>query len=134
MEDIRISRSSLVSYLGIDKREGLVRIGKRLLRGMSRTMSVRSGVEQISTDVETGNLTVSWQKSFHEDDVMRRENGSSVMALSAFLLSSLPTHVDRKMLVKEMWDSGAEVMVRSGQVTATCATHHIVPTLGSHRP
>ncbi|RPD65034.1 Rsm22-domain-containing protein [Lentinus tigrinus ALCF2SS1-6] len=94
MEDIRISRSSLVSYLGIDKREGLVRIGKRLIK-----------------DVETGTLSVSWQKSFHEDDVLSREDGSNVMALSAFLLSSLPTHVDRKLLVKEIWDSGAEVIV-----------------------
>ncbi|KAI0718887.1 Rsm22-domain-containing protein [Cerioporus squamosus] len=94
MEDIQISRSSLGSYLGIDKREGLVRIGKRLIR-----------------DVDTGNLGVSWQKSFHEDDIIGREDGSKVMALSAFLLSSLATHVDRKLLVKEMWDSGAEVMV-----------------------
>ncbi|TFK94959.1 Rsm22-domain-containing protein [Polyporus arcularius HHB13444] len=94
MEDLQISRSSLSSYLGIDKREGLVRIGKRLIR-----------------DVDTGTLGVSWQKSFHDDDVMGREDGSKAMALSAFLLSSLPTHVDRKLLVKEMWDSGAEVMV-----------------------
>lgn len=35
MEDIQISHTSLGSYLGIDKREGLVRIGKRLVRGTS---------------------------------------------------------------------------------------------------
>ncbi|KAI0756542.1 mitochondrial small ribosomal subunit Rsm22-domain-containing protein [Daedaleopsis nitida] len=94
MEDIQISHTSLDSYLGIDKREGLVRIGKRLMR-----------------DVEMGGLSVAWQKSFHEDDVIARPDGSNVMALSAFLLSSLPTHVDRKLLVKEMWNSGAEVIV-----------------------
>ncbi|KAI0800808.1 mitochondrial small ribosomal subunit Rsm22-domain-containing protein [Fomes fomentarius] len=94
MEVIRISNSRLGSYLGIDKREGLVRIGKRLIK-----------------DIDMGNLSVSWQKSFHEDNVVGREDGSDVMALSAFLLSSLPSHVDRKLLVKEMWDSGAEVMV-----------------------
>ena len=33
MEDIRLSQSTLGSYLGLDKREGLVRIGKRLIRG-----------------------------------------------------------------------------------------------------
>ena len=31
--DIQVSKSTLESYLGLDKREGLVRIGKRLMRG-----------------------------------------------------------------------------------------------------
>ncbi|KAI0652334.1 mitochondrial small ribosomal subunit Rsm22-domain-containing protein [Trametes meyenii] len=92
--DAQISQSSLGSYIGIDKREGLVRIGKRLLR-----------------DVEQGNLDVSWQKSFHEDNVVDRTSGSRVLAMSAFLMSSLPTPVERKTLVREMWDSGAEVMI-----------------------
>ncbi len=90
-----------------------MRIGKRLIRGMSPRLLDRVGIDRASTDVDTGTLGVSWQKSFHDDDVMGREDGSKAMALSAFLLSSLPTHVDRKLLVKEMWDSGAEVMVRS---------------------
>lgn len=67
-------------------------------------------------DVDMGDLSVSWQKSFHEDNATDRARGSDAMALSAFLLSSLPTHVDRKLLVKEMWDSGAEVMVRSSGI------------------
>lgn len=58
-----------------------------------------------------GPVNVSWQKSFHEQDIVSREEGASVMALSAFMLSSLPTTVDRKLLVKEMWNSGAEVIV-----------------------
>ena len=33
MEDTQLSRSTLRNYLGLDKREGLVRIGKRLIRG-----------------------------------------------------------------------------------------------------
>lgn len=32
-EDIHMAHSSLESYLGLDRREGLVRIGKRLIRG-----------------------------------------------------------------------------------------------------
>ncbi|KAI0639869.1 mitochondrial small ribosomal subunit Rsm22-domain-containing protein [Trametes polyzona] len=94
MGGIELSQSSLRSYLGIDKREGLVRIGKRLLR-----------------DVEMGGLEVAWQKSFHEDNVTTREDGASVLAMSAFLLSSIPTPLERKALVQEMWNSGAEVMV-----------------------
>ncbi|KAM5531353.1 hypothetical protein V8D89_014998 [Ganoderma adspersum] len=93
-EDIQISHTSLGSYLGIDKREGLVRIGKRLVR-----------------DVDLGGVSVAWQKSFHEDDAVDSVDGSNIVALSAFLLSSLPTHVDRKVLIKEMWESGAEVIV-----------------------
>ncbi|PIL31515.1 hypothetical protein GSI_06217 [Ganoderma sinense ZZ0214-1] len=93
-EDVQISHTSLGSYLGIDKREGLARIGKRLVR-----------------DVDLGGISVVWQKSFHEDNAVDSVDGSNLVALSAFLLSSLPTHVDRKVLVKEMWESGAEVIV-----------------------
>lgn len=70
------------------------------------------------TDIDMGNLSVSWQKCFHEDNVVGREDGSDVLALSAFLISSLPNHVDRKLLVKEMWDSGAEVMVSTRRFVA----------------
>ena len=64
-----------------------------------------------NSDVNMGNLDVSWQKSFHEENVLSPNEGRNVMALSAFLLSSCPGHVDRKALVKEMWESGAEIMV-----------------------
>lgn len=43
---------------------------------------------------------------------MNRTQGSDTLALSAFMLSALPTAQARKILVKEMWESGAEVMVR----------------------
>ncbi|TBU34443.1 Rsm22-domain-containing protein [Dichomitus squalens] len=94
VEDIRISQTSLSSYLGIDKREGLVRIGKRIIR-----------------DLDMGSLHAAWQKSFHDDDAVDPVESSSAVALSAFLLSSLPTPVDRKIMIKEMWESGAEVIV-----------------------
>lgn len=58
-----------------------------------------------------GSLHAAWQKSFHDDDAVDPVEGSSVVALSAFLLSSLPTPVDRKILIKEMWESGAEIIV-----------------------
>ncbi|KAH9897940.1 mitochondrial small ribosomal subunit Rsm22-domain-containing protein [Cubamyces lactineus] len=94
MAERQVSQSCLDSYLGIDKREGLVRIGKRLIR-----------------DVDMGSLSVSWQKSFHEDNITERSEGANVLAMSAFLLSSLPSAIERKTLVQEMWDSGAEVMI-----------------------
>ncbi|KAF8079067.1 mitochondrial small ribosomal subunit Rsm22-domain-containing protein [Lyophyllum atratum] len=94
IQDKQISNSTLVTYLGIDKRDGLVSIGKRLFK-----------------DVDTGGLSMSWQKSFKEDDQIRRSEGHDAVALSAFMLTSLATPQMRKALVKEMWTSGAHVMV-----------------------
>jgi hypothetical protein len=37
---------------------------------------------------------------------------SETLAVSAFVLSQLPTPASRKQLVKEMWKSGAEYLVR----------------------
>ncbi|PSS29720.1 hypothetical protein PHLCEN_2v2868 [Hermanssonia centrifuga] len=92
--DIQISKSTISTYLGIDKRDGLVKIARRLIQG-----------------VDIGSLSASWQKSFHDDNKIRRSDGTGVLALSAFILSSLPTSIARKTLVKEMWESGAEIMV-----------------------
>ncbi|KAH9858264.1 mitochondrial small ribosomal subunit Rsm22-domain-containing protein [Lenzites betulinus] len=89
-----MAQSTLDSYLGIDKREGLVRIGKRLIK-----------------DIEMGELNVAWQKSFHQENIVEREAGSGTLAVSAFLISSIPNPIERKALIREMWDSGAEVMV-----------------------
>ncbi|KAJ7492197.1 Rsm22-domain-containing protein [Mycena latifolia] len=68
--DLLLSNTTVRHYLGIDKREGLVSVGKRLLR-----------------------------------------EGHYTVALSAFMLTSVPTYVGRKALIKEMWSSGAHVLV-----------------------
>ncbi|KAG7099840.1 hypothetical protein E1B28_001648 [Marasmius oreades] len=94
MEDLKSSNSTIQSYLGIDKRDGLVNIGKRLFRG-----------------VDLDNTNVSWQRSFRDDDKIPRSLGHDTLALSAFNLSSLPTHLARKAQVKEMWESGANTLV-----------------------
>jgi hypothetical protein len=64
-----------------------------------------------SSDTPIGDLNVRWQKSFKQEDVIRREDGRDTIALSAFFLTSLPDHVTRKKVVKEMWDSGAHTIV-----------------------
>ncbi|KAJ7150294.1 Rsm22-domain-containing protein [Mycena filopes] len=92
--DLVISNTTVRHYLGVDKREGLVAVGKRLLR-----------------DIEPGSLRISWHKSFRAEDAIPRPEGHHTVALSAFMLSSLPTNIARKALVKEMWSSGAHVMV-----------------------
>ncbi|KAH7922862.1 Rsm22-domain-containing protein [Leucogyrophana mollusca] len=93
-DDPRLSNSSIITYLGIDKREGLVSIGKRLLKG-----------------VDLGSLSATWQKTFREDNKIKRTEGNDVLALSAFMLSSLPTPLSKKALVKELWESGAHTIV-----------------------
>ncbi|KAJ7508658.1 Rsm22-domain-containing protein [Mycena galericulata] len=92
--DLLISNTTVRHYLGIDKREGLVTVGKRLLR-----------------DIDPGPLRVSWHKSLRENDVIPRSEGHYTVALSAFMLTSLPTYVARKALIKEMWSSGAHVLI-----------------------
>lgn len=67
------------------------------------------------SDVDLGRLSLSWQKSFRDDDKLRRSDGDDALALSAFMLTALPTPQARKALVKEMWESGAHVMVRIGE-------------------
>lgn len=62
-------------------------------------------------DIKSNNLTILWQRSFHDDDKIPRALGHDTIALSAFNLSSLPTSLARKTLVKEMWESGAHAMV-----------------------
>ncbi|KZT72933.1 Rsm22-domain-containing protein [Daedalea quercina L-15889] len=89
-----LGQSTMTGYLGIDNREGLVSIGKRLVK-----------------DLELGGMNISWQKSFRNENVIGRSEGKNALALSAFLLSSLPTPLAKKTLVKQMWESGAEVMV-----------------------
>ncbi|KAG6334024.1 hypothetical protein ID866_5067 [Astraeus odoratus] len=88
------ANSSLTSYIGVDKRDGLVGIGKQLVQ-----------------KIDLGSLSATWRKSFHESDRIDRAQGRNTLALSAFMLSSLPTHLARKRLIKELWESGADTMI-----------------------
>lgn len=71
-------------------------------------------------DVDAGGLSVSWQKSFREEDKVPRTEGGDTLALSAFALSSLPNPLARKHLIKEMWESGADVIVSCALCLRDC--------------
>ncbi|KDR85631.1 hypothetical protein GALMADRAFT_84637 [Galerina marginata CBS 339.88] len=86
--------SKIRSYTGIDKREGLVSIGKKLL-----------------SDLPTSAINVKWKKSYREEDRVLHQEGNKTIALSAFMLTSLPNTVSQKTLVQEMWDSGAHTII-----------------------
>ncbi|KAF8841935.1 hypothetical protein BDN67DRAFT_966448 [Paxillus ammoniavirescens] len=89
-----LANSSIIAYLGIDKRDGLVSIGKQLLQ-----------------ETNLGALSATWQKSFHEDDCVDLAEGHDALALSAFMLSALSTPLAKRNMVKEMWDSGAHTII-----------------------
>ncbi|KAF8347029.1 mitochondrial small ribosomal subunit Rsm22-domain-containing protein [Amanita rubescens] len=90
-EDFKLSDSTILNYTGIEKREGLAFIGERLVDG-----------------IDCGKLRIHWQKSFRKESY---SDNKQTIALSAFFLSTLSTPIARKKLVKEIWESGAEVMV-----------------------
>ncbi|KAL1739148.1 mitochondrial small ribosomal subunit Rsm22-domain-containing protein, partial [Schizophyllum fasciatum] len=94
LNSLRISNSTISSYQNIEKREGLRMIGKRLLRNMGLPENA-----------------VTWQKAHHEEDVLPRSERNSAMALSAFALAAQPNPLSRRRIAKQMWDSGAELMV-----------------------
>ncbi|OSX67019.1 hypothetical protein POSPLADRAFT_1164299 [Postia placenta MAD-698-R-SB12] len=93
-DDAQLSRSTVSTYLGIDRREGLVNIGRRLVE-----------------DVELGDMNISWRKSFQDSDRIDPSQGGATLALSAFMLSSLSHDHARKNLLREIWESGAGVIV-----------------------
>jgi hypothetical protein len=53
-----------------------------------------------------------WRDLDEYDLSVLRPDLSETLAVSAFVLSQLPTPASRKQLVKEMWKSGAECLVR----------------------
>jgi len=94
-EDDKIATNSTIkSYLGVDKREGLVAIGKKLVS---------------STPMD--GLTVRWKKVFKEEDKIPQDDSLKTIALSSFMLTALPTPMAQKTMIQEMWDSGAHTIV-----------------------
>jgi hypothetical protein len=95
-DDLSLRGTNIVTYTAIEKRDGLSTIARRLLRDIPLRASV------------------SLQKSFHPSDHVPRASdlGLGTVGLSAFMLSSLGNPTLRRVMVKEMWDSGADVLVR----------------------
>ncbi|KAH8099692.1 mitochondrial small ribosomal subunit Rsm22-domain-containing protein [Cristinia sonorae] len=89
----QLSNSTVLSYIGIDKRDGLVGIGKKLVEG-----------------VDIGGTQVSWKKTYQGAEKPVRSSGE-IVAISAFTMSALPTPLARKAMVKEMWESGADTII-----------------------
>ncbi|KAI0348145.1 Rsm22-domain-containing protein [Trametopsis cervina] len=90
----QISNSTIMTYLGLDKRDGLVTIGRRLLEG-----------------INLGETAITWKPTLKESHKRPSTDGNGSLAISAFMLSSLQTPLARKALVMEMWESGADTIV-----------------------
>ncbi|PFH52318.1 hypothetical protein AMATHDRAFT_140364 [Amanita thiersii Skay4041] len=93
-EESDLTKSTISSYTGVEKRDGLVSTAKRLVQS-----------------VDFGPLNIRWQRSFKQHDNVDMTDHRHTLALSAFLLSSLSTALARRTVIKEMWESGADVMV-----------------------
>jgi hypothetical protein len=65
----------------------------------------------VQLDIPHDSLNIAWQRKFHHDSFAQTHDGSSTIAISAFFLSTLRTSLQRKSLVKEMWESGADTIV-----------------------
>ncbi|KAI4528744.1 Rsm22-domain-containing protein [Schizophyllum commune Loenen D] len=94
LNDLKILSSTISSYTSIEKREGLRMIGKHLLKNMGLSEN-----------------HVNWQKAYHEEDILPRNERNNAMAMSAFALAAQPNPLARRRVVKQMWESGAELMV-----------------------
>jgi len=57
-------------------------------------------------------VSLSWRKGWLAEDNVLPTNGGGLVALSAFLLTTLPNSLARKNLVQEIWNSGANTIVR----------------------
>ena len=117
--EVLLSQSQVSSYLGIERREALSSMAKKLLEG---ELAIATWVElpyaqllmHLGSDL--GTTDVRWRRGYiGSEQVSRSENGE-LLALSAFHLSSLPNPIARKGLIKQMWSSGADVIV-SGRFT-----------------
>jgi ribosomal protein RSM22 (predicted rRNA methylase) len=124
--------SSVKSYLGIDKREGLVGIGKRIVNRMYAFVLLNQSCIKRCLDISTEALEVRWQKSFKAGDKLLHPAAESAIAISAFMLTTLPTSMAQRALVEEMWASGAHTIVlidhdtTEGFKAIACAREHIL--------
>ena len=110
-QDSFAENSDIKSYLGIDKREGLVTIAKRLVGRKSISNFLLSNSHYLPVDTSINGLNVRWQKSFKEENLLMQHERPRTIALSAFMLTSLPSPFAQKEMVQEMWDSGAHTII-----------------------
>ena len=108
LDDATLAESTLRSYVGIDKREGLTNIAKRLVKG-SLVSTVNYTQLTIFPDLDVGDLTVTWKRTVSGDE--KKSEVGEVLALSAFHLSTFSNHVARLTLFKEIWESNADTIV-----------------------
>ncbi|KAG8760224.1 37S ribosomal protein S22 [Serendipita sp. 396] len=103
-QETLVKETSLKRYIGFDNRRGLTSVAER-----------------IGSDASTGECNVMhrqfWRDLDEFDLEQIRMDKEKCLAISAFVLSQLPTPAARKQLVKEMWESEAETMIIVDQGT-----------------
>lgn len=77
-------------------------------------------------DAKLDKISASWHKGFSDEHNLIAGQGQGAVAISAFHLSEAKGDVERKDLVKQMWNSGADTIVSSQHTMCTCSS--LMPT------
>ncbi|KAG8834787.1 37S ribosomal protein S22 [Serendipita sp. 399] len=104
-QETLVKETSLKRYIGFDNRRGLTSVSERIGR-----------------DLSTGGCNVMhrqfWRNLDEFDLEQLHKDQDKSLAISAFVLSQLPTPAARKQLVKEIWESEAETIILVDQGTS----------------
>ena len=85
----------------------------------------------IHSDVKLDGISTDWNKGFSDEYTLSARQGQNAVAISAFHLSEAKNDIERKDIVKQMWNSGAETIVSLKGVSSLVLAQQ---KTGSHRP
>lgn len=120
MSERCIAGSTVTKYVAVERRQGLAAMGQRLLRGIQPSVHKMDYPYPI-IDVKLGAISTSWHKGFSDEHNLIVGQGQRVVAISAFHLSEAKSDIERKDLVKQMWNSGADTIVSSITILPLCS-------------
>lgn len=92
--NLQLQWSNLESYIAIEERDGLSNIARKLLK-----------------DVPTASHVSIQRELTTEQPSPRMIHDKKTVAISAFLLNTIQTTGSKKAILREMWNSGADLMV-----------------------
>lgn len=108
-EETLLSQTTLSSFLGIEERKGLTKMAERIIDGVS-PVSFSPQRTHFFVGLSPGSASIKWAKGLGDGPCFPLSEGHT-LALNAFQLSSLPNGIARKQVVKQMWESGASILV-----------------------
>lgn len=105
-----MAQSTVSSYRSFEKRDGLSSMARRVLDGNKLHFFCRSDGLIVLQGVKLGSRELRWGRGLPSSE-FKEDPDANAVAMSAFHLSSLPDIAARKEILKQMWHSGADVVV-----------------------